>query len=203
MIQQINLYQQTEKEASLHLFLFLLAPLVIAISLLTFSLTLQNTLENDERKLQSLEKRLNEEQSKLKILEQKIPNSQASDLLNLKLQKSQKVKNKLLDIVDKYTINNTNSSYGFSPYFISLANQSDAKTWLNRIFINTREDQLRIEGGSFESYKIANFLHRLQQEQIFKGHHFAQLELQNSMQQEDIIEFNVSSILEESDEPSH
>jgi hypothetical protein len=76
---------------------------------------------------------------------------------------------------------------------MALANQTTSEAWLNRIFINSQENAIILQGSTFKSATLPDLLHRLQQETVFHGKKFARLSMKQSTQQPSQIDFTVSS----------
>ncbi len=201
MIQQVNLFQDIDQSsASRRLNYYLLALPLLCIILLGFSLFSLWSVNRQEHQLQQLQFQLQTAEVRLQLLQQQYPTEQIDTLLEQKLQHTKNAKRILGRVLKNLTANSSDQIRGFSRYFSALAKQADGNTWLNRIYINAENNTLLLQGSSFTAANVPYFIHRLKNEEVFKGWSFAHLTLEEATQNSRQIDFTVTSSLEEIDE---
>jgi uncharacterized membrane-anchored protein YhcB (DUF1043 family) len=194
MIQQINLYQETEASHS-HLILnpYLLAGGAIFAGLLVTAFLTRQSLGELQAQRQQLQQQLQTATAEVLMLQAQLPNQQSNSLLEQQLQQSQSVFQSLSNVVEMLADDQSDQTQGFSRYFMALANQSDSKVWLSKIEINAINDSLSLQGSTFQAELIPVLLQRLQQTEAFKGRHFSQMQIRQAKDSAEQVDFSVSS----------
>jgi len=194
MMQQINLYQEPETSHSyLLLNPYLLSGALVCLALLaTAFLTSQSVAELQSQR-QQLQQQLQYATAEVLMLQAQLPSQQSNSLLEQQLQESQSVFQSLSQIVEMLADDQSDQVQGFSRYFKALAEQSDNKVWLTKIDINATNENLSLQGSTFQPELIPVLLQRLQQTEAFKGRHFSQMQIRRAKDSAEQVDFSVSS----------
>ncbi len=194
MIQQINLYQEAEKSNSrLLLNPYLLAGVMIFAGLLATAFLAWQSLGELQSQRQQLQQQLQTATAEVLMLQAQLPNQQSNTVLEQQLQQSQSVFQSLSHVVEMLADDQSDQTQGFARYFTALANQADSKVWLTKIEINAVNDDLSLQGSTFQPELIPVLLQRLQQTDAFKGRHFAQMQIRQAKDAAEQVDFSVSS----------
>lgn len=202
MIQQINLYQEADSSNGPAWMLnpYLLAAVSIVLGLLAIAVMTWLSLTNMQAQRLQLHQQLQLATAEVQLLQGQLPSPQSNSLLEQQLQQSQSVFQSLSHIVEVLADDKSDQVRGFSRYLTALANQADSKVWLSRIEINATNDKLGLEGSTFQADLIPALLQRLQQTEAFKGRHFAKMQIQQTKDAPEQVDFTVSSGQPEKDE---
>lgn len=202
MIQQINLYQEHDTSSS-HAWLlnpYLQVVVLIIVGLLVTAVLTWQSLADLQFQRHQLQQQLQVATAEVSLLKGQLPNPQSNSLLEQQLQQSQTVFQSLSHIVEMLADDQSDQTQGFSRYFTALANQSDSKVWLSRIEINASNNRLSLQGSTFQADLIPALLQRLQQTEVFKGRHFSKMQIGQTKDAPEQVDFSVSSGQPEKDE---
>lgn len=181
-VQQVNLYQSSLKPEPFNIGLYLgiaiASLLCIGLGIATVSLT--RAVSDERYQVAQAVKQLSDEQARVKSLEATLKKQDIDPALITELALLQKKIDDLKQMLA--TLSDTAHSQGFSAYFQALANQSIAEVWLTAIRFDAEQQQIDLEGSTFKSDKIPDFLQQLQTEPAFHGRTFAQLHIEKSEQ---------------------
>lgn len=195
MIQQINLYQDKLKPNTdadvLKLYLSTFA--LISVLILGYCGYVFWETNNLQHKLEQARKKNTSAEARLQQIETQYPEQQINNLLITEIAVSQNRLKALHKIVNSSSDIQSDQSQGFSRYFKALANQAQPDVWLNRIFINSQNNDMILQGSTFKSASVPNLLQRLQKETVFHGKKFARLAMKESTLQPTQIDFTVDS----------
>jgi hypothetical protein len=194
MIQQINLYQFGDQDDSdiLHnpYLLAILASIFLLFAISAFNLV---QLYNHQETKQQLQMQLQAAQSSLQQLQVKYPKQQIDNGLNQQLQQTRGYYQNLSQIIELFSNPSADRNQGFSGYFSALAEQADNQVWLTGIHIDNEDDEITLSGSTFKPDQIPLLFQRLQHTSIFKGKHFARLDVRPSELTQDLVDFTVST----------
>ncbi len=195
MIQQINLYQDVLKSGQNQSVINnLVISIIVVIALIAMlSIYFYMDLNATEKKLHSVKKQLTETEVRIQQLQIQYPDRQINTLLIQEIAHVQKLLSSLSQVISVLTDKTSVQNQGFSQYFSALARQSIPEVWLNTIIINTENNQLQFKGSSYNPEKIPVLLQKWHQEPVFQGKDFAQLSLLQAEENENQIDFIVSS----------
>ncbi len=198
IVQQVNLYQDSLKQKKLSIDFYLGAIMVFAffIGFSLINVYLIQNLRNDSRIVEQKRKALASEQEQVKLLESKLPKQETNTALVAEFEQWQKKRDALKQTLAILINNDNTRSQGFSAYFQALANQSVSDVWLTVIHLDTEQQSINFEGSTFKTDKIPYFLQQLQQEPIFQGRTFAQLQIEKSEKIPNLMNFTLSTHLE-------
>lgn len=196
MIQQINLYHDnidTRSQSNLNHYLLVL---IASVMLLLISSELSwYQIATQQSKRQLLQNQLQQATTELLTLQSRLPNPQNDALLDQEIQQAQTRYQNLSRIMELLTDTQQDQTRGFSHYLSALAEQADSSAWLSRIKINTISNDISLYGSSFQPQPIPLLLQRLQTTSAFKSRSFARLNMQQSDNAPEQIDFSVSSSL--------
>lgn len=196
MIQQINLYHDnidTRSQSNLNHYLLVL---IASVMLLLISSGLSwYQIATQQSKRQLLQTQLQQATTELLTLQSQLPNPQNDALLDQEIQQAQTRYQNLSRIMELLTDTQQDQTRGFSHYLSALAEQADSSAWLSRIKINTISNDISLYGSSFQPQPIPLLLQRLQTTSAFKSRSFARLNMQQSDNAPEQIDFSVSSSL--------
>lgn len=196
MIQQINLYHDnidTRSQSNLNHYLLVL---IASVMLLLISSGLSwYQIATQQSKRQLLQNQLQQATTELLTLQSRLPNPQNDALLDQEIQQAQTRYQNLSRIMELLTDTQQDQTRGFSHYLSALAEQADSSAWLSRIKINTISNDISLYGSSFQPQPIPLLLQRLQTTSAFKSRSFARLNMQQSDNAPEQIDFSVSSSL--------
>lgn len=192
-IQHVNLYQSSLKPKPFNIGFYALiaAASILGIAVGIASVYLTNTVHDERNQAAQALKQLSDEQAKVKVLESARKKQDVDPALITELAVWQKKIDDLKQAIT--TLDDTAHAHGFSAYFQALANQSIAEVWLTSIHFDTEQQQIDLEGSTFKSDKIPDFLQRLQTEPAFHGRTFAQLHIETSEQMPKLMNFKLST----------
>jgi hypothetical protein len=195
-VQQVNLYQSSLKPKPFNIGLYLgiatASLLCIGLGIATVSLT--RAVSDERYQITQAVKQLSDEQARVKSLEATLKKQEVDPALIAELTLWQKKVDDLKQMLT--TLSDTAHSQGFSGYFQALANQSIAEVWLTAIRFDAEQQQIDLEGSTFKSDKIPDFLQQLQTEPVFHGRTFAQLHIEKSEQMPQLMNFKLSTHVE-------
>lgn len=198
IIQQVNLYQNSLKPKPLNIGLYvriaIASLLCIGLGIATVYLT--RSVSDKRYQVAQALKQLSDEQARVKALEATLKKQDIDPALMAELALWQKKVDDLkqtLATLDQISIGH---AQGFSGYFQALANQSIAEVWLTGIHFDEAQQRIDLEGSTFKSNKIPDFLQQLQTESVFHGRTFAQLRIEKSEQIPNLMNFKLSTHLE-------
>lgn len=194
MIQQVNLYQQGDKRPG-HALLnpYLLCIVGICLSLLVVGGFSRHDLQTRQTELQQLQLQMKQAQARLQDLQARYPNQQTDNLLNSEIQQNQNLHHSLTRVLALLAEDHSDQTRGFSGYLSALASQADSGVWLTGIEFDSVTDKISLQGSTFKPEQIALLLQRLQHSGPFKGRYFAKLNIQQSEDASDRVDFSVSS----------
>ncbi|MDO9215074.1 MAG: PilN domain-containing protein [Methylococcales bacterium] len=197
-IQQVNLYQSSLKpepfNIGLYLGIALASLLCIGLGIATVYLT--RAVSDERYQVTQAVKQLNDEQARVKALEATLKKQAIDPALITELALWQKKVDDLKQTLATLGNGNSANSQGFSGYFQALANQSIAEVWLTTIRFDAEQQQIDLEGSTFKSDKIPDFLQQLQTEPVFHGRTFAQLHIEKSEAVPNLMNFKLSTHVE-------
>lgn len=195
MIQQVNLYQDKLKpntDADL-LKLYLSVFALIMVLILGYCGYVFWETKNLADELEQANKKNTSAVARLQQIETQYPQQQINTLLIAEITLSQNRLRALRKIVNGSSDIQSDQSQGFSRYFKALANQAHSDIWLSRIFVNSQNNTMTLQGSTFKSASVPNLLQRLQDETVFRGKKFARLAMRESTLQSTQIDFTISS----------
>jgi len=195
-IQQVNLYQSSLKPKPFNIGFYALiaAVSILGIAIGIASVYLTDAVHDERDQVAQALKQLSDEQAKVKALESAQKKQDVDSALMTELAVWQK---KIDDLKQAITaLADTTHAHGFSAYFQALANQAIAEVWLTSIRFDTEQQQIDLEGSTFKSDKIPDFLQQLQTEPAFHGRTFAQLHIETSEQMPKLMNFKLSTHVE-------
>ncbi|OAI11038.1 hypothetical protein A1359_15180 [Methylomonas lenta] len=196
MIQQINLYHDnidTRSQSNLNHYLLVLIASVMLLLISSGLSWYQIATQQSNRQL--LQNQLQQATTELLTLQSQLPNPQNDALLDQEIQQAQTRYQNLSRIMELLTDTQQDQTRGFSHYLSALAEQADSSAWLSRIKINTISNDISLYGSSFQPQPIPLLLQRLQTTSAFKSRSFARLNMQQSDNAPEQIDFSVSSSL--------
>jgi MSHA biogenesis protein MshI len=195
MIQQINLYHKKLKPStdSNPFTLYASALALLLIVLLGYCGFIYYETDILESEIQQAQNQHTEAEARLQQIETQYPQQQINSLLVTEIASMRNRLKAFRKLVNSSSDTQSDQTQGFSRYFMALANQTTSEAWLNRIFINSQENAIILQGSTFKSATLPDLLHRLQQETVFHGKKFARLSMKQSTQQPSQIDFTVSS----------
>lgn len=203
MIQQINLYQNGGTGDSYAWLNPYLATVVVScLCLVIVSGLGLNKQHSNQIERQLLQTQMQDAQVHLQKLQAQYPSQQIDSLLNQELQQTQGVYQSLSQILELLADNQSDRTQGFSRYLSALAEQANSDVWLTGIRINAETDSISLQGSTFKPEQIPSLLQHLQNTGAFKGRHFARLNIQQSPQTPEQVDFSVSSSLKPETEMS-
>jgi hypothetical protein len=197
-VQQVNLYQSSLKPKPLNIGLYLGIAIVslLCIGLGITDVYLTRSVRDDRYQVAQALKQLADEQARVKSLESSLKNQAIDPVLIAELELWQKKVDDLKQMFATLGNSDTAHSQGFSGYFQALANQSIAEVWLTAIHFDAEQQRIDLEGSTFKSDKIPDFLQQLQTEPAFHGRTFAQLHIEKSEQMPKLMNFKLSTHVE-------
>ena len=203
MIQQVNLFHaglnqdSGKKVLNYYSFTFILTVLMLGSYcgfIYWHTASLQTDLEYQRAELQKTEAHLQQ----LKI---NFPKPQINKLLVSEVALAQSKLNAASKIIAMLTDHLSDQSLGFSRYWLALAKQTQEQIWLNKILINIEQQNLTLQGSTFEPESVALLLLRLQNEPVFQGKNFTTLSMQQAQPQTEQIDFTLSTASLEATQP--
>lgn len=196
MIQQINLYQPSGEDGKHPLSnAYVLLMLASILTLITISALSINKLHGNQELKNQLQMQEQQAQTNLKQLQAQHPDQKTESLLIQELQQLQSRYQNLSQILELLADAHSDRSLGFSRYLLALADQGDSNIWLTEVHIDSESDSISLKGGTFKAEQIPLLLQRLQNTSVFKGRHFAKLNILQSPKTPEQIDFTVSSSL--------
>lgn len=195
MIQQINLYHKkfNPDTDSNPFTLYVSALALIIVALLGYCMFIFYETSILESDIQQAQKQHTEAEDRLQQIETQYPQQQINSLLVTEVASLQNRVKALRKLVNRSSDTQSDQTRGFSRYFMALTNQSTSGAWLNRIYVNSQDNAMILQGSTFKSATLPNLLQRLQQETVFHGKKFARLSMKQSTQQPSQIDFTISS----------
>jgi anti-sigma28 factor (negative regulator of flagellin synthesis) len=195
-IQQVNLYQSSLKPKPFNIGFYALvaAVSILGIAVGIASVYLTDKVHDERDHVAQALKQLSDEQAKVKALESAQKKQDVDSALITEFAVWQKKIDDLKQAI--MTLDDTTHAQGFSAYFQALANQAIAEVWLTNIHFDTEQQQIDLEGSTFKSDKIPDFLQQLQTEPAFHGRTFAQLHIETSEKMPKLMNFKLSTHVE-------
>lgn len=205
MIQQINLYQDILKQGQTKPLVnaYVYGLIAMIILMIGYSIYLFTDLNNAKNNIQIARQQLTEAESKVQILRIQHPKKQINKLLTQEISSSQNILNSLSQVIHLLTDKTSDQTQGFSRYFSALARQSTANLWLTNITINAQQQTIDLHGSTYQAEKTALFLQKLPHEAVFQGRSFAKLSMIQSEENDNQINFIISTINEPSEQDTH
>ncbi len=199
MIQQINLYHKKLKPStdSNPFTLYVSALALLLIALIGYCGFIFYEISILESEIQQAQNQQTEAEDRLQHIEAQYPKQQINNLLVTEIASMRNRLKAFRKLVNSSSNIQSDQTQGFSRYFMALANQTTSEAWLNRIFINSQDNAMILQGSTFKSATLPDLLQRLQQETVFHGKKFARLSMKQSTQQPSQIDFTVSSELKQ------
>lgn len=196
--QQINLYQDSlkQKPLSIGFYLGIASCVAVFIGFGIMNTYLVDQLHNQRRQLEQTHNKLAAEQARVKLFESQIAKQETDSGLIAELELWQKKVEDLQQTLAILNNNKTAQAQGFSIYFQALANQSISDAWLTLIHFDAEQQLINFEGSTYKADKIPYFLQQLQNEPAFHGRTFAQLQIQKSDKEPNLINFKLSTHLD-------
>jgi len=196
MIQQVNLYKDSLKQgqsnvSSINNYIYGLVTIIIL--LIAYSIFLFSELNTTKNNLQLAKQQLTEAESKIQLLSIQYPKQQLNKLLPEEITHSKNKLNNLTQVINQLTDNTSDSTQGFSRYFIALARQSIPQVWITTISVNGDQHTIDIQGSTYQAENTAVFLQKLQNERIFKGRSFAKLIITQSDKKDNQLDFIINT----------
>ena len=197
-VQQVNLYQSSLKPEPFNIRLYLGIAIVslLCIGLVIASVYLTRAVSDERYQVTQAVKQLSDEQARVKALEAALKKQAIDPALITELALWQKKVDDLKQTLATLGNGDSVHSQGFSGYFQALANQSIAEVWLTAIRFDAEQQQIDLEGSTFKSDKIPDFLQQLQTEPVFHGRTFAQLHIETAEKMPNLMNFKLSTHLE-------
>lgn len=197
-VQQVNLYQDSLKPKPLNINLYVGVAAIFAffIGFSVVNAYLIQNLRNDSRLVEQKRQTLESEQARIKLLESTIPKQEINTALSADLELWQKKVTDLNETLATLTHKGSIRSRGFSAYFQALANQPVAGAWLTKIHFDAEPERISLEGNTLRTDKIPDFLQQLQQQPAFQGLTFAQLQIQATEQNPNLMRFTLNTHLD-------
>lgn len=195
MIQQINLYQD-KKKADLNLQNVGSYLLILGITLLFFTAAsgyLFWQVNVSQSQLQQLQQQLSQAKSQVKALQAKYPVQKPNQQLIKQLSDAEALLSNYKQASNILTETDSATTQGFSRYFTALARQAIADIWLTHIFIDAEQQQLTLQGLTYNPDSIPLLLQGYQKESIFNGLSFAKLNIESSEQDTEEMSFSIST----------
>ena len=152
-------------------------------------------LYSNEAEQQQLQIRIQQTQVQLQLLQAQHSTQQPDTALNQELQNTQGYYQNLSHTLAILADSKSDQAKGFSGYLTALASESDSNVWLTNIHFNFVANTVSLQGSSFKPEQIPLLLQRLQNTSVFKGRHLAKLAIQQEKDNQEQINFNVSSSL--------
>ncbi len=198
MIQQINLYQNVLKPNQTkpminRCFFSLIAAILLLIG---YSIYLVVDLNSSKKNLQQAKQELSNSELQMALLKVQYPQQKTDPLLVQELSQSQNILNSLSGVIDLLTNNKSDQTQGFSRYFMALARQSIADVWLSQIIMDAEKNMIILKGSTYKDEKIPDFLKKLNKETVLHGRNFAKLSMTQAKDDENLIDFMVSTSTE-------
>lgn len=194
MIQQINLYQDLDRpDSHWRNNPYALALLACVVGLIVISTISWLSLTQQQNRRQQLQQQLQSASTEVLALQAKLPTPQSNVALDQQLRQTQSVFQSLNHIIETLNDDSSDKALGFSRYLRALSDQSDNSVWLGRIAIDAADNQLTLEGSSYQPESIPALLQRLQQTDAFKGRHFAKLQISQNKDAPEQVDFSISS----------
>lgn len=199
MMQQINLYQpalfEKKEPFSAGLMLIILG-VVVALSLLVGALCLW--------RVSVLESRLARSESRQAVALQRIdeyqrqyPPRTADPVLARKVEKMLGDRQARLAMLQLLTSGQPGNSLGFSSYLEGLAREDLSTVWLRRIRLSAGGHNLLLEGSATRAADVPLYLQGLNRQQDYAGREFNHLQLTQSEDNRQIIDFLLQTKQEE------
>lgn len=195
MIQQINLYHKKLKPSTDRnpFTLYVSALALLLIALIGYCGFIFYEISILESEIQLAQNQQTEAEDRLQHIEAQYPKQQINNLLVTEIASMRNRLKAFRKLVNSSSNIQSDQTQGFSRYFMALANQTTSEAWLNRIFINSQDNAIILQGSTFKSATLPVLLQQLQQETVFHGKKFARLSMKQSTQQPSQIDFTVSS----------
>lgn len=197
-IQQVNLCRDNLKPQQRGRFFYaaIAIGLVFFISLSLVNVLLVKNLHNRHHLVEQKHQVLAMEQERVKALEASLPKQESDAVLTEQLAQWQNKVESLERTNALLNKDGTARSQGFSAYFQALANQAVSGVWLTMIHFDAEQQRIDFEGSTLKTDSIPYFLQQLQQEAVFQGHSFAQLQIDRSEQSPNLMNFKLSTHIE-------
>jgi septal ring factor EnvC (AmiA/AmiB activator) len=198
IIQQVNLYRDSlkPKQRSRFFYAVIALGLVFFVSVGLVDILLMKNLHNRQNSIEQKRQVLVMEQERVKVLEASLPKQESDSALTEQLTQWQKKVESLKLTIALLNTDNTARSQGFSAYFQALANQAVSGVWLTMIHFDAEQQRIDFEGSTLKNDSVPYFLQQLQQESVFQGHSFVQLQMDRSEQAPNLMNFKLSTHLE-------
>lgn len=194
MIQQINLYQETDHSGShWRSNRYALSMLASILVMLIMTATTWLSLTHQKNRRLELQQQLQTASQEVMALQAKLPTPQSNVALDQQLHQTQSIFQSLNHIIETLNDDSSDKALGFSRYFLALSGQSDNHVWLSNIAIDAANNRLTLEGSSYRPESIPALLQRLQQTEAFKGRHFAKLQISQNKDTPELVDFSISS----------
>lgn len=205
MIQQINLYQdilkQNQTKPVINRYFYALSGAILL--LIGCSIYLASDLNSTKKTLQQARQQLGDSELRIQLLKAKFPNRQLNPLLEQEILQTQNMLISLSKVIDLLTDNKSDLTQGYSRYFTALARQGIADVWLSNIIMVGEYNSLKLQGSTYKAEKIPVFLQKLNNESVFQGRSFAKLIMTQAKEDEDMIDFTVSTTTEDLEKDDH
>lgn len=201
MIQEINLYQDTfntvQSRPVVNNYIYgLLLPLFLLIGFSAYLLFDQNNTSENIKKSQQ---QLNDTEIEVEQLRIQYPPRQTDPLITEEITRLQNILTSLSQVVYLLSENNSDQTQGFSRYFSALARQNIRDVWLTDIAIDAENNHISLQGSTFNTEKLPEFLQNLHQEPIFKGRTFEKLTVSQAKEKSQQLDFHVSTTVKTSE----
>lgn len=197
MIQHINLYQDHLKKNNRQYHLLLYPTLAMAVVLILVTAFQLWNIQNLKTRLKQSQEDLNNETEKVSALLAKMPSQNVNQRIHSEINEWEKKLNGLLKIKTLLKQQQSTETSGFSEYFQALARQPVSELWLTHIAIEKQSADLILGGAALKSSSIPVLLQNLQRENVFRQHAFENLTINQSPENEELINFIVSSNIDQ------
>lgn len=204
-MQQVNLYKHilNQEQAAPVLTNYLYGLIAIIVLLMGYSLFFLLEINDTKSNIALTKQQLITAETDLNNLQIKYPKKAIDPLLVQELSHSKNMLNNLARVVHMLNDKSSDQVQGFSRYFSSLANQSMAAVWLTDIVIDGKNNTILLQGSTYQAEKTAVLLQQLHHEKAFQGRSFAKLSMTQSENDENLLNFIISTTNETLEQDSH
>ena len=199
MIQQINLYQEVlrETKTSVQKIWYGIGFSLLLFLVIAYSVWQSWKVQQLQNELKTKQAQLTTEVTDLSRIQLQYPKKEIDPLLINEIDRLQNISRSLERVVSLLSDKLSDQNRGFSHYFSALAEQSIATIWLTEIEIDTETNNIRLHGSTYLPEYLPVLIKRLNKEDSFKGLHFAHLHMHASENNENKINFTISSLMPE------
>lgn len=194
-MQQVNLYseifKQQQQQSGIKLVAVALG--VVALLFVIFSAYLFWDINTTETEMQQAQLSLSQQQARVSELLSKRARQEPNTQLIAEIDQWQNNVNEAVQALQMLAGKEAVLSKGFSSYLQALAIESNPEVWLTAIHIDGQNEEVRLEGSTFEPQQIPQALQQLQNKSTLKGLTFTKLVMQQSPKIAGQMDFTLSS----------